>query len=887
MKNILAIPFNVGTPIYHPADFMGRHEAIDKLIRAMTLLENVSIQGERRTGKTSILLYASHPKSDIAIGIPANHIPVYIDFQPLTKLKLVEIWSEIVRKIADQTMERNPENKKLADEFQQTIKPFLKEVEIRLIHLGLTQAFEHYRQANLKINLLFDEFDLLVNNREVDDSFFNILRSFVNERDPILSYVISTRAGLESLQQVTARKSSPFANVFTTYRVGRFTSVEVEQIITNYLSRIPGGEKLADNLLNELSFLYDLTGFHPYFLQNLCYHLCAYVDEPQWPRSASFEDALAAYKNDISKRFAEYWKFSSEEEKYFLKELVDKPQELTPQLKVLQDRALIVPSLSTDNVPKWQLVSPFFAEWIQSEHKVSAKYFICYHKGSLLSTELADYIKTELLNRGHDVDCHSHAEISWGEEIEQSLRESDYLFFLLEQNAASSESIQFIIERAYQYHKRQGKPKLITARVGYDDVFPYSISKILNSSQVISLGGEQDKSQILNNILHVLALEQPERTISPKINSDGNVIVSEDGHILFDVNVDFPPLPEFDPRLLDELVAPGGTVKLRDTFYISRDHDKELQRQVMRPGTITTIRAPRQTGKSSMLVRGLHHAQKNGLQTILIDLQSIERDYLQSYETFLHYIATHLVRKLRLNLTEVDKAWQGPLGVQDKLTYLLEDSILPKMKQPIVLGIDEADRLVETNYHTNFFGLIRSWHNSAAYNEIWEKLVIVLVIATEPYLLIADINQSPFNVGTKLYLKDFSSEQVRDLNQRHNSPVSDEHFAEFYDLVGGQPYLTRRALYTLANENVGWETFFNGAATDGGPFADHLRRQLWLLREEPELQATLKQAILGEPCQNEAARFRLLRGGLIKSTGDVCECRCDLYRRYFADKLLR
>lgn len=161
----------MGTPIYDPADFMGRHEAIDKLIRAMTLLENVSIQGERRTGKTSILLYASHPKSDIAIGIPANHIPVYIDFQPLTKLKLVEIWSEIVRKIADQTMERNPENKKLADEFQQTIKPFLKEVEIRLIHLGLTQAFEHYRQANLKINLLFDEFDLLVNNREVDDSF--------------------------------------------------------------------------------------------------------------------------------------------------------------------------------------------------------------------------------------------------------------------------------------------------------------------------------------------------------------------------------------------------------------------------------------------------------------------------------------------------------------------------------------------------------------------------------------------------------------------------------------------------------------------------------------------------------------------------------------------
>lgn len=36
------------------------------------------------------------------------------------------------------------------------------------------------------------------------------------------------------------------------------------------------------------------------------------------------------------------------------------------------------------------------------------------------------------------------------------------------------------------------------------------------------------------------------------------------------------PLPEFDPRWLEELEAPGGAVKLRDRFYIERDADATI-----------------------------------------------------------------------------------------------------------------------------------------------------------------------------------------------------------------------------------------------------------------------------------------------------------------------
>jgi hypothetical protein len=104
-------------------------------------------------------------------------------------------------------------------------------------------------------------------------------------------------------------------------------------------------------------------------------------------------------------------------------------------------------------------------------------------------------------------------------------------------------------------------------------------------------------------------------------------------------------------------------------------------------------------------------------------------------------------------------------------------------------------------------------------------------------------------------------------------------------LLGGHPYLTRKALYTMVTERMPWPTLSQAALLDQGLFGDHLRRHLWLLRNEPALREALKPIIERNQCQDELAVFRLLQAGLIKGSGDAYHCRCDLYRRYFKDKL--
>lgn len=516
-----------------------------------------------------------------------------------------------------------------------------------------------------------------------------------------------------------------------------------------------------------------------------------------------------------------------------------------------------------------------------------ARLFISYKRHATTDHNLATFLQEFLTEKGHHafIDQTMRTGTSWLEEIDQQLKSSDFLIVLLSKGSADSEMVQAEVRRAYEYGKAQGHPHILPVRMAYEGLLPYTIDAFLNPLQYVTWQNETDNARVSQEIIAAIDGQLPEQQPFVSFQAEKEITIAEDGRIPAKDGQLSPPLPAFDPRFLEELIAPGGTVRLSDHFYIERDADIHFKRQLARPGSITTIRASRQTGKSSLLVRGVQLARQQKAKVINLDLQRLDQDHLVDPEIFLRYMADFIARQLRIEPQEVEKAWRGSLGPQDKLTYFIEDNILSKTDGFVVLAMDEVDRLLETDFYTDFFGLVRSWHNSAAYDERWEKLNIAMVISTEPYLLIADVNQSPFNVGLKLYLQDFNESQVQDLNQRHGFPIIQDNFSEFMKLLGGHPYLTRKALYTLVVENHTWKDFSANAASDQGPFSDHLRRHQWLLREEPKLQESLKQIIRHNRSDDDKSVFRLLRAGLVKGAGDDYTCRCDLYRLYFKDKL--
>lgn len=513
--------------------------------------------------------------------------------------------------------------------------------------------------------------------------------------------------------------------------------------------------------------------------------------------------------------------------------------------------------------------------------------FICYKRSSAPDNQLATHLHEALAAKGHDVfiDQALRAGESWLEEIDHQIKNCEFMIVLLSKASADSEMVKTEVSRASEYRKLQGRPHIVPIRVAYEGLLPYNIAAFLEPLQYIIWHDEADNERVIGEILNAIS-GQVRRSLPPWINPVAQTqIISEDGRLVTDRETSPPPLPAFDPRSLKELAVPGGAVKLRDRFYVERDVDAQIKSQVIKWGSTTTIRAPRQTGKTSLLMRGIKFAREQNVNVVFLDFQSFGSDQLVSLDAFLREIANSVCDELDLDDEIVDTAWQGSRSPTKKLLRFMEKSVLPDFDEPILLAMDEADSLLQTDYYRDFFGLLRSWHNRRASREVWEKLNLVLVISTEPYLLIDDIHQSPFNVGLHLSLKDFDAAQVRDLNVRHGSPVPDEELAEVMALLNGQPFLTRWAFYTMVAKNMAWPELRSQAAEENGPFGDHLWHQYWTIHDKPNLKSALREVIRDNRCSDERALFRLLRAGLIKGSGDRFTCRCDLYKLYFEDKL--
>ena len=162
---------------------------------------------------------------------------------------------------------------------------------------------------------------------------------------------------------------------------------------------------------------------------------------------------------------------------------------------------------------------------------------------------------------------------------------------------------------------------------------------------------------------------------------------------------------------------------------------------------------------------------------------------------------------------------------------------------------------------------------------------MILVVSTEPFLLINNLSQSPFNIGTILSLNDFNIVQIERLNQLHNYPFTENEVDTLVEWIGGHPFLIRQALYMVAVGMYSPEQFMKTISRKDGPYGDHLIRHLLNLSQYPELGKALKQLIISKKKPSENVVYRLESAGLIRSVGDQIVPRYKLYEVFLKDNL--
>jgi hypothetical protein len=215
--------------------------------------------------------------------------------------------------------------------------------------------------------------------------------------------------------------------------------------------------------------------------------------------------------------------------------------------------------------------------------------------------------------------------------------------------------------------------------------------------------------------------------------------------------------------------------------------------------------------------------------------------------------------------------------------------LLENIKQPLVLGLDEVDQVFEhPEIATDFFGMLRDWHEAGKTESIWRKLHLVIVHSKEVYIPLS-INRSPFNVGIPIELRTLNMTEIQELIHRHSVSLSAAHQQQLIDLVGGHPYLLRAALHQLARGRTTLLNLLDEAPTEAGLFNDHLRRHLLNLEADENLLGAFRQVIsTHQPVQiGSTEAFKLSSMGLVKYQGNEVLPLCDLYRQYFQKRLGR
>jgi len=464
---------------------------------------------------------------------------------------------------------------------------------------------------------------------------------------------------------------------------------------------------------------------------------------------------------------------------------------------------------------------------------------------------------------------------NWPQRIEAELKQCDYLLLLLSEQSANSEMVTEEVRRAKELQRSHpdNKPAILPVRVNFPTHAPlnHNLRGHLDRLQHREWHSEADTSALIEEVLRLLtsnyaldvapetALEAPPAWETP----------------------DRPPLPVAVPEL------PEGQVDVASVFYVERPPiESRCHETIIQPGALVRIKAPRQMGKTSLMARLLNYCNKHGYRTVPLSFQLADSKIFADLDKFLRWFCASVGRRLRLP-NQLNDYWDEIFGSKDNCTAYFEEYLLESIDNPLVLGLDEVDCVFQyPEIAADFFGLLRAWHEDAKNREIWKKLRLVVVHATEVYVPM-DINQSPFNVGLPIELPEFNASQVEELAHLHGLVWTMEEIERLMVLVGGHPYLVRLSLYHIARQDITLDEALKTGATDSGLYGDHLRRHLWHLQKHPELLAAMQEsAIAPHPVRLESAQaFKLYSMGLVQLQGNEVMPRCDLYQQYFRDRL--
>ena len=339
---MLENPFFHRGPIRDPEYFYNREREAKRALQMLGKRQSVSVIGPRKIGKTSLLFHISQPEVIQQHGLdPSKHLFVYVNCEDLGRLDRDILYTLLMGEIADQA----------------TRQEHYVSFPVRPIsHLEFERAIGQVCHLNLKLILLFDEFELLSRNQNLGFEFFSGLRSLTTRFD--VAYLTVSRRPLLALPH--SDEYSPFFNIFVPLRLGLFSQLASRELIESSLAKAKASlsPTVIDSVLK-------LGGGHPFFLQVAGYWALELQETKNAPlESEDIRILNQSVRGQIESHFTYYWNHLHKRERYVLATLpfAQEEERFREELEALVSLCLIVEKDSG-----YQYFSPLFRKFVRRQ----------------------------------------------------------------------------------------------------------------------------------------------------------------------------------------------------------------------------------------------------------------------------------------------------------------------------------------------------------------------------------------------------------------------------------------------------------------------------------------------------------------------------------------
>src|SRR5579871_1665813 len=249
------------------------------------------------------------------------------------------------------------------------------------------------------------------------------------------------------------------------------------------------------------------------------------------------------------------------------------------------------------------------------------------------------------------------------------------------------------------------------------------------------------------------------------------------------------------PAQAQSFYISGGTLPSDLGSYIVRQADAELF-EALRNAEFCYVLTTRQMGKSSLMVRTANRLRREGIAVAGLDITAVGQNLTpdQWYDGLLALLAEQL--QLEAPLEDFWKR-NTQLGPMQRFMAALQQELLARVPGPIVVFVDEIDAVRSLPFSADeLFAGIRACYNRRALDPEFRRLTFCLLGVATPADLVADIRLSPFNIGRRIPLHDFTPEEAETLaaGLKHGGSV----LPRVLHWTGGNPYMTQRLCQAIA-----------------------------------------------------------------------------------------